>query len=146
VGESGESISHVPPRRPTAAARHLLEVTLDSFEKLEIAIALRRAAAQSLSLSELSAALQLSTAIVERGIDELALAGVVQFDSGVARLSLDPQDAPALDEIAALHDEDRLLLVRTLTEISMERMRGMAARAFADAFQFRRKKEENGDS
>lgn len=135
----------MPTSRPTAAARRLLNVTLDSFEKLEITIALQRAPAHTLSMPELSEQLQLSSQLVERGVDELARAGVVDVASGRARLTLPPQDVAALDEIATLYDEDRLLVIRTLTEIAMDKMRGMAARAFADAFKIRRKKEENGD-
>jgi hypothetical protein len=135
----------VTTSRPTAAARRLLDGKLDSFEKLELSIALYRAPAHSLSLSELSTKLQLSIHIVDRGIDELARAGIVQAAGGLARLTIDAQDLPALDEIAAFYDEDRLLVVRTLTEIAMDRIRGMAARAFADAFQLRKKKEEDGD-
>jgi hypothetical protein len=56
---------------------------------------------------------------------------------------LNPRDIPAMDEIATLYDEDRLLVVRTLTEIALDRLRGMAARAFADAFQLRKKKEND---
>lgn len=141
-GEGDESTRTVQAPQLTADARRLLDVTLNSFEKLEIAIALHRAEAQTLSVSELGARLRLSSQIIERGIDDLAGAGVLHVVSEHARLILDPRDIPAMDEIAALYDEDRLLVVRTLTEISMDRIRGMAARAFADAFQLRRKKED----
>jgi DNA-binding IscR family transcriptional regulator len=117
---------------------------LDSFEKLEITIALHRVATP-MSVSELSTNLHLSSQIVERGLDELARAGAVHLADGTARLTLPAQDLPAMDEIVALYDEDRLLVVRTLTEISMDRIRGMAARAFADAFQLRRKNQGGGD-
>jgi DNA-binding transcriptional regulator YhcF (GntR family) len=145
-GESASWPQNVPTDRPTAPARRLLGTMLNSFEKLEITIALHRAATRMLSVHELTAKLGLSSHVVERGIDELVRAGMVELASDVARLTLDPQDIPAMDEIAALYDEDRLLVVRKLTEISMEKMRGMAARAFADAFQLRKKKEEDGDA
>lgn len=117
---------------------------LNSFEKLEISIALHRAAARTASVPELSAKLELSSHVVEHGLDELARAGVVDLVGGAARLSLDAQEITAMDEIAALHDEDRLLVIRTLTEIAMSKIRGMTARAFADAFQLRKKKEDDG--
>lgn len=118
---------------------------LDSFEKIEIAIALHRAEAQTLAVRELEDKLQLSSQVIERGLDELVHATAVHVAGGFARLTLRAQDLPAMDEIAALYDEDRLLVIRTLTEIAMDRMRGMAARAFAGAFQLRRKNEEDGD-
>jgi hypothetical protein len=118
-------------------------MTFNSFEKLEIAIALYRAETHALSVAELSAKLRLSSHSVERGIDELADAGVLHVASEIARLTLNPRDIPAMDEIATLYDEDRLLVVRTLTEIALDRLRGMAARAFADAFQLRKKKEND---
>ena len=143
--ETGGPQPRVPTSRPTAAACRLLEVMLDSFEKIEIAIALYRAEAHAMPVRELGETLQVSSHAVERGLDELAHAGAVHVDGGLARLTLRPQEIPAMDEIAALYDEDRLLVIRTLTEIAMNKMRGMAARAFADAFQIRRKKEEDGD-
>lgn len=139
------SHSHVPTPQLTAAARRLLDVMLNSFEKLEITIALHRTASHASSVSELSTKLGLASHIVERGVDELVRAGAVQLVDGVARLTLDAKDIPAMDEIAVIYDDDRLLVVRTLTEISMDKIRGMAARAFADAFQLRRKKED-GDA
>ncbi|HVI02648.1 MAG TPA: hypothetical protein VM869_28275 [Enhygromyxa sp.] len=119
---------------------------LNSFEKLEIALALRCAAANTLAVPELSTKLRLASHIVERGIEELARAGGVQFTGDAARLTLDSTELAALDEIAVLYEEDRLLVVRTLTEISLDKIRGIAARRFADAFQLRKKKEEDGDA
>lgn len=121
-------------------------MTLNSFEKLEIAIALHRAEAHTLSVAELSTKLRLSYQVVERGIDELVRDGVLHVASSDVRLTLDPRHLPAMDEIATLYDEDRLLVVRTLTEIAMNKIRGMAARAFADAFQLRSKKEDDEDA
>jgi hypothetical protein len=143
--ESGRPSRHVPTHQLTAAARRLLDVLLNSFEKLEITIALHRTPTHALSLCELSTKLKLSSQIVERGLDELVHAGAVRLVDEVVHLSLAPQDIPAMDEIATVYDDDRLLVVRTLTELSMNRIRGMAARAFADAFQLRRKKED-GDA
>jgi DNA-binding transcriptional ArsR family regulator len=128
--------------RPSDAARRLLGETLNSFERLEIAIALHQAPAQTLLFSELVTKLKLSGSIVERGLDELAEVGAVHVAGDVVRLTLSPQDVPAMGEIVALYEDDRLLVVRTLTEIAMENIRGMAARTFADAFRLRRKKEE----
>lgn len=118
---------------------------LDSFEKLEIAVALHGEATHTLSISELETKLpQLSSQFVERELDELAHAGAVQLDNGIARLALDTQDIPAMEEIALLYEEDRLLLIRTLSEISMEKMRRMA-RVFADALPLRRTKSGDSD-
>lgn len=132
----------MPNSRPSAAVRRLLDGTLDSFEKLELALALHRAPARTLSVPELSKQLQLPRDIVERGVDELCRVGVVHVAGGLARLAIPADDPTALEELAALYDEDRLLVVRTLTDIAMNKIRGMAARTFADAFQLRRKKED----
>jgi hypothetical protein len=143
----GSPPAPVPTHQLTAAARRLLDVMLNSFEKLEITIALHRTPSHALSVFELSTKLKLSSNVVDRGLEELVRAGAVQLVDEVARLALDPKDIPAMDEIAAIYDDDRLLVVRTLTEISMDKIRGMAARAFADAFQLRRKKDnEDGDA
>lgn len=129
--------------RPSAAVRQVLEAQLDSFEKLETALALHRAPAHTSSVPELAKEVQLSEDVVERTVDELRRGGLVHVAGGLVRLTLQPADAAAVSELAELYDEDRVLVVRTLSEIAVEKIRSMAARTFADAFQLRRKKRDS---
>lgn len=128
---------------PSPAVRRLLESPLDSFEKLEIVVALHRTAVHTSSNAELARAVALPLEIVVRAVDELTRAGFVQHAGGLTRLTIDAADLAALGELVALYDEDRILVVRALSQISMDKIRGMAARTFAGAFKLRRKREDD---
>lgn len=132
----------VSSSRLSAAVRQVLEAQYDSFEKLEIGLALQRAPAQTSSVPELTRLVQLPEDVVDRTVDELCRAGTVHVAGGLVRLTLQPHAAAAAAELAELYDEDRVLVARTLSEISLEKIRGMAARTFADAFQLRKNKKK----
>jgi predicted transcriptional regulator len=121
--------------RPSAAVRQVLEEYIDSFEKLEIALALHRAPARTLSIPELAAEVQLAEGLVERTVEELRGAGLVEVAGGLVRLAAEwggGAGEAAVTELAELYDEDRVLVVRTLSELAVEKIRGMAARTFAE--------------
>ncbi len=125
------------------AVRRLLESPLDSFEKLEIVVALHRTAARTSSNAELASAIALPLEIVSRAVDELVRAGFVENAGGLTRLTASPADRAAVGELVELYDEDRILVVRALSQIAMDKIRGMAARTFADAFKLRKKREDD---
>ncbi len=127
----------------TASVRRLLESPFDSFEKLEVGIALFEAPAHTSSIPELASKLGLTRELVERAVLELARTGIVHVAGGLTRLTVSGADAPAFAELARLYEEDRLLVVRIMSEVAMDRIRGMAARTFADAFQLRKKKDDD---
>ncbi len=127
--------------RAPAQVRRLLEDPLDTFEKLEITAVLWRAAAHTQSPSELATRTQLSVDMVERALAELAQAKFVQVSGGLARLVVRPEQREGVQALVEMYEADRILVVRLLSEISMTKIRGMAARAFADAFQLRKKPE-----
>lgn len=130
----------MPASRPSAVVRRLLDAPLDGFEKLEIVLALHRAPASTSSTPELIRQLQLGRDEVERAVDELRRASTVEVAGGLVRLTVSAEEGAAIAELAQLYDDDRLLVVRTMSEIAMDRIRGMAARTFADAFTIKRKK------
>jgi DNA-binding MarR family transcriptional regulator len=125
--------------------RRLLETQLDTFEKLEVTIALYRAGEASRALSELGKALLLDRDGVKKVAMELVANGVAEFD-GPDRLRLMATYQTAqLAELARVYDEDRVLVVTTLSSIAMSRIRGMAARTFSDAFTLRKtRNDEDG--
>lgn len=124
--------------------RRLLEDSLDTFEKLEIAVALWRATAHTRSARELATDTRLPIDTIERALGELVAAKFVELAGGLARLAIPAAQREHLGMLVELYEGDRILFVRLLSEISMTKIRGMAARAFADAFQLR-KKPEDGD-
>lgn len=103
---------------------------------------MRGAQAHALSAMELSKKLSMPAEMVARAIEELRRSGSVEAAGGLVRLTLSSEDLVGMDELVRLYDEDRIVVVRTLSEIAMEKIRSMAARTFADAFHIRRKKED----
>jgi DNA-binding MarR family transcriptional regulator len=124
--------------------RRLLEAPFDTFEKLELTAALWRATAHTQSPAELAKQTQLPPDMIDRALADLVAAKYVEIAGGLARLVVRPEDLAGLRALVELYDSDRILIVRVLSEISMDKIRGMAARAFADAFQLRKKPGGDG--
>ncbi|MBL9018532.1 MAG: hypothetical protein JNL83_30380 [Myxococcales bacterium] len=127
--------------RVTPQIRRLLEAPLDTFEKLEICMVLWTATARTQSPRELAARVQLPVELVDRALEDLVAAGYVELAGGLARLTVPTAQHADVQALVELYAVDRILIVRTLSELAMNRVRSMAARAFADAFQLRRKPE-----
>lgn len=99
------------------------------------------AAARTQSPRELAARIQLPMDLVERALEDLVAAKFVELAGGLARLTVPAHLVSDVQALVELYATDRILIVRTLSELAVERVRGMAARAFADAFQLRKKPE-----
>jgi hypothetical protein len=118
----------------------LLDEKLDTFEKLELVLALREAG-QPQTVGELALQLQVGNEALQRVVDAVAAAGVVQMlDGDRVRFTSGAWDS-ALDEAARIHASEPGRFVSVFTRIAMERIRSMAARTFADAFRIRKKKD-----
>jgi hypothetical protein len=129
--------------RITPQLRRLLESPLDTFEKLEVCMMLWTATARTQSPRELSARIQLPVDLVERALEELVAAKFVELAGGLARLTVPAHLVDDVQALVELYATDRILIVRTLSELAVNRVRSMAARAFADAFQLRKKSEDD---
>lgn len=124
--------------------RTLLETKLDSFEKLEIVRTLL-ASGQAMSQSQLETACHLSTELIEDALPSLQRAKLVERDAvgqsiRLGAASLDPRFLALMQ----LYNEDRAGVLAVLSSAVMRRLRSMAARAFADAFVIRRKRDGDG--
>ncbi len=106
-------------------------------------MALFKAAAHTSSEGELSTAVALPLDIVARAVDELTRAGFVKNAGGLTRLTVSAADLAAVKDLVEMYDADRILVVRALSQIAMDKIRGMAARTFADAFKLRMKREDD---
>jgi hypothetical protein len=132
--------------------RRLLAGPIDSFEKLELLLALVEAT-RPLTFADLERATSIPLATVREVVGDLSRANLVAIESAdagdlegagkIVRLVPKADDATALNDLAKLYEEDRLLVVKALSAVAMERIRGMAARTFADAFQLRGKKGDD---
>ncbi len=124
-----------------ASVTELLTNRIDSFEKLELVIALHDAPRTSLSIEALAAALKLSRATVRQAAKELHESALVDLTSNgdVQLLPPTKRELEAVAELARLYREDRITVVTALGEIAVDRIRNMASRVFADAFVIRKK-------
>jgi hypothetical protein len=125
----------------------LLTNRVDSFEKLEIIIALHAAPRTTMTIDDLCRALNLSREDVREATTELRVASLVTVSSGGEVQLLPPtsRDHATVTHLVHSYQEDRLGVVKTMGEIAVKRIRGMTARAFADAFVIRKKPLEDGE-
>jgi DNA-binding MarR family transcriptional regulator len=134
VDASGPHVSSVL----SPSLRKLIDTHIESFEKLELLMFLRRAPGERATSGELARALELDAGEVRSIVAQLSAAGLVAraADGAVAPA---PQHQAALDELARVYDEDKIELVKAIAEAAMDRLRNLAGRAFAEAFVIRRK-------
>lgn len=127
------------PDRLDPEIRRLLETELDSFEKLEL-LARVRAAAGGLELADPL----FDTEAMRWTLDELRRAGFVEKRGQLCVLGPRGTQA-AIVALMSLYDTDRMTVVAELSSLSLERIRSMASRAFANAFVLRKKRgDEDG--
>jgi hypothetical protein len=115
----------------------LLDRKLDTFEKLELVLVLR-AAGKPLTMSELALQLQVGRDVLRRVAEEVAATGVVELmDDDAVRFNAGTWEGE-IAEAANLYATEPTTLIKVLSRISMERIRSLAARTFADAFRIRK--------
>jgi hypothetical protein len=127
----------------TPELQELLESRLDTLEKLELALALRDAGQGDTSIAELARELQIGHDVLQQLAHEVARTELVAVENGAVKLLVTPEERALLDEAAALYEHDRRFVMRLMSKIAMDQIRRMAARSFADAFTFRKKKKDN---
>lgn len=122
----------------------LLENRIDSFEKLELIVALHEAPRTTMSVEELCRALKLPRdAIREAAVELRGVSLVVLTSRGDVQL-LPPsnREHAAVTELVRIYRDDRLAVVKAMGEIALARIRNLASRAFADAFVIRKKRDD----
>jgi DNA-binding MarR family transcriptional regulator len=124
--------------------RKLLTELVDSIEKLVLLMQLSQNGPGS--TAALAAKLGLSEPIVAESVAALIAAGLAsrQPDMQVHYILGTPHHEAVL-ALVKLYEEDRIAVLRLITQISIERVRSEAARVFADAFVFRAPKKPKGD-
>jgi len=112
----------------------LLRGRIDSFEKLELVVALHRAPAQTISVEAASRQLHLPRDVVRQVVQELRAASLV-FHGRNGEIQLLPpteRDRTSLLALVRTYDENRLAIVKTLNAKAMDRIRDLATFAFTD--------------
>lgn len=121
----------------------LLRERVGSLEQLEALLLLHREPAHAWSLPELADELSLPTGMLASELDALVAAGLVAHAQG--RWTYAPREAASGESVArlaALYPVRRLEVLRLLSDLAVQRIRGSAARAFADSFVIGRRKKD----
>jgi hypothetical protein len=129
---------------PSPELRRLLETKLDTYEKLELVVVLCKRVNMEGQAQDLARELQVGDDVLKRFAAEVARTGLVEIDDERIRLIAQPHELVTIGEGAKLLESDPRRLMSLLSSIALDRIRGMAARSFADAFTLRKKKD-NGD-
>lgn len=124
--------------------RDLLTHRIDSFEKLEIVLALRSTTDGPWSIEKLAGSLGLAPEDVRDAMRELRSVALVDV-SRTGHVQLAPHDHAVVEALAKTYAEDRFTVARIMGEIAMGRIRHMAAQVFADAFLIRKKPPRGGN-
>lgn len=126
--------------------RRLLLGPIDSFEKLEVVIALLEKGSEPVAPDVLESLVGTPRDGLGAVLDELVAEGLVERQpGGAARISPASEHA-ALQELADAWSNARAAVLGVITARAVERIRASAARAFADAFKLDgRGKDRGGD-
>lgn len=135
----------MPENDIPAAAEALLRECVHSFEELEVLAFLHRARPEAATTDRIAAALGIAAAAATDALRELAGRDLVAAEAGAEPRFRCPPLAPELDAaVAALahaYHDNRLAVVKLMSENAIRRMRTGALRAFSDAFVIGRKSD-----
>jgi len=100
----------------------------------------------SATVHELARELQVGDDVLRRLAVDLARTGVVNVDTDDrVHFTPNPAELGVIAECALLYEADRGHVIALMSAVALDRIRGMAARSFADAFTLRKKKKKDGD-
>ncbi|HVV81849.1 MAG TPA: hypothetical protein VHE35_02175 [Kofleriaceae bacterium] len=126
-------------------ARRLLGREIDSIEKLELLFLAWSDQARTWTTAAAAERLRLPADAVATAADELASSGMLIRVGETYRLAgAAGPNAASVDALCRLYDADRLLVLKVMTSLAMDRIRSSAARVFADAFRFRKDPGKGG--
>jgi hypothetical protein len=124
----------------------LLNSRIDSFEKLEVVVALHGAPESRLSVTELCRVVKLPRETIKQVTSELRTTMLCELTSNdeVRLIPLTEQEGKMVAELVTLYTEDRFAVVKALGQLAVKRIRNMASRTFANAFIIRKDKKNDG--
>ena len=123
--------------------RQLLEEKVDSFEKFELLRRVWLRENEGWTAASLSDGLLVPDDVLATSLSELVRDGLIgrEGKSDRYRAAKSSPDAALVTAILSMYTRDPLGLLQILNELALRRLRGLAARKFADAFIVSRKKE-----
>jgi hypothetical protein len=127
-----------------AAAGLLLRERVHSFEQLEALACVFRERSRWWSADAVAAATRISVESATDGLQALLARALVQAtrDASALRFRYAPSSAEidaAVAELVRTYDDNRIAVVKRMSDNAIERMRTGAMRAFSDAFVIRRR-------
>jgi predicted ArsR family transcriptional regulator len=127
--------------------RRLLYEQIASFEELEALLLLHRAPATALSAAAVAARLRVEPSAVAVALSQLTGRGLLQLEKNSEPPSYryapaNSQTAAVIDRLAQLYADQPVDVIKEMSANAIERLRSSAARAFADAFVFKGKKDD----
>lgn len=135
------------PAELPAEVRRLLAGPVDSFEKSEILLLTWQQPDEAWTVASILARIRMSADGVATALDELVASRLLVRTGEVYRFApVAPADRSAAVALCQLYAADRLLVMKEMTALAMDRIRSSAARAFSDAFRFRRRDPGKGGS
>ena len=123
-----------------AEVRQLIDGPVDSVEKLEVLFLAWREQDTVWTVATTAGRLRLPAESVATALAELDSGKLLAADGPGYRYAPSSEaDRAAVTKLCTLYDADRLLLLREITNLALTRIRSSAARAFSDAFRFRKR-------
>jgi DNA-binding MarR family transcriptional regulator len=118
---------------------------IESYEQLEVLLALYAEPSRALTAKSLGVRLRMPTSTVSEALAVLCNRNLVERqkpDEGAECFQLRPQPIvnQTLARLAALYSSHAVEIIRLMSAHSIERIRTAALRSFADAFLFRKDK------
>lgn len=130
--------------QPSPRLRRLLETKLDTYEKLELVVVLSRRNGSADTVPELARELQVGEDVLRRLANDLSRTGLVAVTAeDEVKLVATADELVTIGEGAQFYESSPRKVISVLSTIAMDRIRGMAARSFADAFTLRKKKDDD---
>jgi hypothetical protein len=126
--------------------QRLLENVIDSFEKLEMIRCLWKRGATTATTDQLAERVGTGSDHILPALAALMRAGlVVAVSPDVYAAARGNKQGGRVEELLALYDDDPIAVMRVINEIAVQRIRGMAARTFADSFVLRKSRKGEPD-
>jgi hypothetical protein len=127
--------------------RRLLFEQITSYEQLETLLLLHGRPAQGWSVAAVAAAVGIDAANAVSALNELlaqrlAASSIDGHEPEYHYAAAQSGMGDAVDRLARAYAEQRLEIVEQMSANAIERVRSSAARAFSDAFIFRRKRDD----
>lgn len=121
-----------------SSVTQFLERYLDDFEKLEVAHFLWKRRAP-IPRDELGESIRVPPSLLSDVLKALTASNVVVVDAAEKVRLGSRASEPSFEALMKEYDDDRFAVLSRVSRIAMDRMRAMAARAFANAFVVRKK-------